>query len=104
MAKKIKLTTASGHPVEDNQNSLSAGEKGPLLLQDIHLIEKLAHFDREEIPERIVHAKGAGAFGHFTVTHDITQYTNYIMPFNKYKFSEFNFISTFNLLNLNACK
>lgn len=75
MSKKIKLTTASGRPVDDNQNSLSAGEKGPLLLQDIHLIEKLAHFDREEIPERIVHAKGAGAFGQFTVTHDITQYT-----------------------------
>jgi len=69
------LTTASGIPVADNQNSQSAGRRGPLLLQDFHLIEKLQHFNRERIPERVVHAKGSGAFGTFTVTHDITRYT-----------------------------
>ncbi|TEA70305.1 catalase [Allopusillimonas ginsengisoli] len=70
-----KLTTASGAPVVDNQNTMTAGPRGPALLQDIWLIEKLAHFDREVIPERRMHAKGAGAYGTFTVTHDITQYT-----------------------------
>jgi catalase len=70
-----KLTTASGIPVADNQNSLSAGQRGPLLLQDFHLIEKLQHFNRERIPERVVHAKGSGAYGTFTVTHDISKYT-----------------------------
>jgi catalase len=69
------LTTASGIPVADNQNSLSAGPRGPLLLQDFHLIEKLQHFNRERIPERVVHAKGSGAYGTFTVKHDITRYT-----------------------------
>ena len=69
------VTTASGIPVADNQNSLSAGPRGPLLLQDFHLIEKLQHFNRERIPERVVHAKGSGAYGTFTVTHDITHYT-----------------------------
>src|SRR5438445_13013848 len=69
------LTTASGIPVADNQNSLSAGARGPLLLQDVHLIEKLQHFNRERIPERVVHAKGSAAYGRFTVTHDITRYT-----------------------------
>jgi catalase len=69
------LTTASGIAVEDNQNSLSAGPHGPLLLQDFHLIEKLQHFNRERIPERVVHAKGSGAFGTFVVTHDITHLT-----------------------------
>lgn len=69
------LTTASGIPVADNQNSLSAGARGPLLLQDVHLIEKLQHFNRERIPERVVHAKGSGVHGTFTVTHDITRYT-----------------------------
>lgn len=69
------LTTASGIPVADNQNSISAGPRGPLLLQDFHLIEKLQHFNRERIPERVVHAKGSGAYGTFTVTHDITRYT-----------------------------
>jgi catalase len=72
---KTQLTSASGIPVVDNQNSLSAGQRGPLLLQDFHLIEKLQHFNRERIPERVVHAKGSGAYGTFTVTHDITQYT-----------------------------
>ncbi len=73
--KKIDLTTASGRKVDDNQNSLTAGPRGPILMQDVYLQEKLAHFDREEIPGRIVHAKGAGAHGTFTVTHDITKYT-----------------------------
>ncbi len=70
-----KLTTAAGAPVVDNQNSMTAGLRGPVLLQDVWLIEKLAHFDREVIPERRMHAKGAGAYGTFTVTHDITPYT-----------------------------
>ena len=69
------ITTASGIPVADNQNSVSAGGRGPLLLQDFHLIEKLQHFNRERIPERVVHAKGSGAYGIFTVTHDITKFT-----------------------------
>ncbi len=69
------ITTASGIPVADNQNSVSAGGRGPLLLQDFHLIEKLQHFNRERIPERVVHAKGSGAYGTFTVTHDITRFT-----------------------------
>lgn len=73
--EKKKLTTISGRPVADNQNSLTVGPKGPILLQDPWLIEKLAHFDREVIPERRMHAKGSGAFGTFTVTHDITKYT-----------------------------
>jgi len=69
------ITTASGIPVVDNQNSLTAGPRGPVLLQDFHLIEKLQHFNRERIPERVVHAKGSGAYGTFTVTHDISKYT-----------------------------
>ena len=72
---KKKLTTAGGAPVVDNQNVLTAGPRGPMLLQDVWFLEKLAHFDREVIPERRMHAKGSGAFGKFTVTHDITQYT-----------------------------
>jgi len=70
-----KLTTAAGIPVTDNQTSLTAGERGPTLLQDHYLIEKLAHFNRERIPERVVHAKAAGAFGTLTITNDITKYT-----------------------------
>ncbi|CAO3419537.1 catalase [Azospirillum doebereinerae] len=69
------LTTAAGVPVADNQNSLTAGPRGPLLMQDFHLIEKLAHFNRERIPERVVHAKGAGAYGVFRVTRDVTSHT-----------------------------
>ncbi len=76
MSQNKTLTTASGAPVADNQNSRSAGPRGPLLLDDFHLIEKLAHFNRENIPERRVHAKGSGAYGTFTVTRDITQYTS----------------------------
>ncbi len=75
MSQTPSLTTAAGIPVADNQNSLSAGPRGPLLLQDFHLIEKLQHFNRERIPERVVHAKGSGAYGTFTVTHDISKYT-----------------------------
>ncbi len=73
--KRPTLTTSAGNPVADNQNSISAGKRGPLLLQDYQLIEKLAHQNRERIPERVVHAKGWGAHGTFTVTHDITKYT-----------------------------
>lgn len=73
--KKNKLTTATGTPVADNQNIQTAGVRGPALLQDVWFLEKMAHFDREVIPERRMHAKGSGAFGTFTVTHDITQYT-----------------------------
>ncbi|MFD6064226.1 catalase [Rhodococcus wratislaviensis] len=70
------LTTVAGAPVPDNQNSLTAGARGPMLLQDVWLLEKLAHFDREVIPERRMHAKGSAAFGTFRVTHDITAHTN----------------------------
>ena len=76
MIKPTKtLTTAAGAPVGDNQNSLSVGPRGPLLLQDFRLVEKLAQFNRERVPERIVHAKGSGAYGTFTVTRDITKYS-----------------------------
>ena len=70
-----KLTTNAGCPVAHNQNAMTAGPRGPMLLQDVWFLEKLAHFDREVIPERRMHAKGSGAFGTFTVTHDITKYT-----------------------------
>lgn len=70
-----KLTTASGKPYAENEDSQSVGARGPLLLQDFILHEKMAHFNRERIPERVVHAKGSAAFGTFTVTHDITKYT-----------------------------
>ncbi|MCM3439687.1 catalase KatA [Metabacillus halosaccharovorans] len=70
-----RLTTSWGAPVGDNQNSITAGNRGPTLLQDVHLLEKLAHFNRERVPERVVHAKGAGAHGYFEVTNDVTKYT-----------------------------
>lgn len=73
--KKKGLTTASGAPVANNNNVMTAGKRGPMLLQDVWFLEKLAHFDREVIPERRMHAKGSGAFGTFTVTHDISHYT-----------------------------
>lgn len=73
--KNKKLTTASGCPVAHNQNVMTAGPRGPQLLQDVWFLEKLAHFDREVIPERRMHAKGSGAYGTFTVTNDITKYT-----------------------------
>ncbi|MDF3289939.1 MULTISPECIES: catalase [Streptomyces] len=72
---KPTLTTESGAPVADNQNSATAGVGGPLLLQDQHLLEKLARFNRERIPERVVHARGSGAHGHFEVTDDVTGFT-----------------------------
>lgn len=75
MKQDNKLTTVGGTPVPDNQNIMTAGKRGPVLLQDFWFLEKMAHFDREVIPERRMHAKGSGAFGTFTVTHDITQYT-----------------------------
>jgi catalase len=76
MAKNSKkLTTAAGAPVADNTNSVTAGSRGGMMLQNPWFIEKLAHFDREVIPERRMHAKGSGAFGTFTVTHDITKYS-----------------------------
>jgi len=68
------LTTSNGAPVDDNDNSITVGPQGPVLIQDFALIDKLAHFDRERIPERVVHAKGAGAHGYFEVTADITKY------------------------------
>jgi len=72
---KKKLSSVSGRPIGENQNVKTAGKRGPMLLEDFWFLEKLAHFDREVIPERRMHAKGSGAFGTFTVTHDITQYT-----------------------------
>src|SRR6201986_186186 len=72
---KKKLTTASGIPYVENENSMTLGPRGPILLQDFILHEKMAHFNRERIPERVVHAKGSGAYGTFTVTHDISKYT-----------------------------
>lgn len=75
IVKDKKLTTNQGVPVSDNQNSLTVGERGPTLLQDVHLIEKLAHFDRERIPERVVHARGAGAHGYFQVYQNMDEYT-----------------------------
>jgi len=74
-----RLTTAHGQPIGDKLNSLSAGARGPLLLQDVAFIDEMAHFDRERIPERVVHAKGSGAFGYFEVTHDITKYTKAVV-------------------------
>lgn len=75
MSENKKLTTASGIPYYNHEDTLSAGPRGPLLLQDFILHEKMFHFNRERIPERVVHAKGSGAYGTFTVTHDITKYT-----------------------------
>ena len=75
MSTTKRFTNATGAPMADNTNIMTAGPRGPALLQDIWLIEKLAHFDREVIPERRMHAKGWGAYGTFTVTHDITRFT-----------------------------
>lgn len=75
MNDKKKLTNNVGIPIPDNQNVLTGGKRGPMLLQDVWYLEKLAHFDREVIPERRMHAKGSGAFGTFIVTQDITKYT-----------------------------
>lgn len=73
--EKKRLTTASGAPIDDDQNIITAGAHGPALLQDVHLMEKLAHFNRERIPERVVHAKGTGAYGYFECTAEMTKYT-----------------------------
>ena len=75
MGKPKTLTTTAGIAVGDNQNSLTAGPRGPLLVQDWQLFEKHAHFNRERIPERVVHAKGSGAYGTFRVTGDVTRFT-----------------------------
>lgn len=75
LSNNNRLTTSWGAPVGDNQNSLTACSRGPTLIQDVHLLEKLAHFNRERVPERVVHAKGAGAHGYFEVTNDLTKYT-----------------------------
>ena len=75
MSKTPTLTISSGAPVADNQNSLTAGPRGPVLMQDFHLLEKLAHQNRERIPERTVHAKGSAAYGTLTITNDISKYT-----------------------------
>ena len=75
MSEKNHLTTSWGAPVGDNQNSMTAGSRGPTLIQDVHLLEKLAHFNRERVPERVVHAKGAGAHGYFEVTNDVSAFT-----------------------------
>ncbi len=75
MTDRKTMTTSAGAPIADNQNSMTAGERGPVLMQDWQLIEKLAHQNRERIPERVVHAKGWGAHGTFTVTHDIASYS-----------------------------
>ncbi|HEY8297648.1 MAG TPA: catalase [Candidatus Baltobacteraceae bacterium] len=82
------LTTNFGAPVSDNQNSMSAGNPGPLLIADYHLLEKNAHFNRERVPERVVHAKGAGAFGYFEVTNDVTPYTKAALFASKGKRTE----------------
>jgi catalase len=73
--EKKQLTTEAGAPVQDNQNSQTAGANGPIVLQDHHLLEKLARFDRERIPERVVHARGSGAYGFLEVTKDVTHWT-----------------------------
>jgi catalase len=75
MSQSKRFTTEAGAPVADNTNIMTAGRRGPALLQDVWIMEKLAHFDREVIPERRMHAKGWGAHGTFTVTHDITRFT-----------------------------
>uniref|UniRef100_A0A915J0D3 Catalase core domain-containing protein n=1 Tax=Romanomermis culicivorax TaxID=13658 RepID=A0A915J0D3_ROMCU len=73
------LTTAGGIPISDKNNVLTVGPRGPLLLQDVVYLDEMAHFDRERISERVVHAKGAGAFGYFEVTHDITKFSKAVI-------------------------
>ncbi|MCL2563192.1 MAG: catalase [Oscillospiraceae bacterium] len=72
---KKKLTRETGAPVADHNDVMTAGPRGPMVMQDVWFLEKMAHFDREVIPERRMHAKGSGAFGKFTVTGNVTQYT-----------------------------
>jgi catalase len=71
--QKSNITNSQGAPLDDNQNSMTAGPNGPIVLSDFHLLDKLAHFARERIPERVVHAKGAAAHGECVVTHDVSQ-------------------------------
>jgi catalase len=76
MAKKPEImTTTGGNPVADNQNSITGGPRGPLLMQDYQLLERLVHQNRERIPERTVHSKGTAAYGTLTIMHDITKYS-----------------------------
>src|SRR3984957_20147053 len=75
MSENKRMTTDAGRPVGDNQNSLTVGPRGPVVFEDFLLFEKMAHFNRERIPERVVHAKGSGAYGHFVCTDPLTQYT-----------------------------
>ena len=75
MSENKRMTTDAGRPVGDNQNSLTVGPRGPVVFEDFLLFEKMAHFNRERIPERVVHAKGSGAYGHFVCTNPLTQYT-----------------------------
>src|SRR6202051_5066120 len=75
MSENKRMTTDAGRPVGDNQNSLTVGPRGPVVFEDFLLFEKMAHFNRERIPERVVHAKGSGAYGHFVCTNALTQYT-----------------------------
>lgn len=71
--QKSNITNSQGAPLDDNQNSMTAGPNGPIVLSDFHLLDKLAHFARERIPERVVHAKGAAAHGECVITHDVSQ-------------------------------
>ena len=69
-----RLTTGNGCPIDTKTSTMTVGPRGPILLQDVQFLDEMSHFDRERIPERVVHAKGGGAFGYFEVTHDITKY------------------------------
>jgi len=80
--KTERLTTGHGCPIGDKLNTLTLGPRGPALLQDVTFIDEMAHFDRERIPERVVHAKGAAAFGYFETTHDVSKYTRAV-PFSQ---------------------
>ena len=73
--KTHKLTNEVGAPIDNNENSMTVGPRGPIAMQDVWLLEKMAHFNREVVPERRMHAKGSGAYGRFTTTHDISRYT-----------------------------
>src|SRR5260370_8197122 len=74
--KRRIMTTDAGRPVGDNQNSLTVGPRGPVVFEDFLLFEKMAHFNRERIPERVGHAKGSGSYGHFVCTNaEIAKYT-----------------------------
>ena len=72
---KTPLTTSAGTPVADDNNSISAGERGPLTFNNVHLFDKLAHFNRERLPERVVHARGTGAYGTFTLSESLKDHT-----------------------------